>query len=93
MEEKELSPLLEVSMKLAGKSAVFEPALGRASGKGISDMVMSWIEGFLNISLLVYRIDTVEEDGDYLVDLQEHSGVRLATAQIYKHLQVSITDC
>jgi dynein heavy chain, axonemal len=92
VEENELMPLLEVSMKLSGKCAVFEPALGRAGGKGISDMVMIWIEGFLNISLLVYRIDTAEEDGDYLVDLQEHPSVRLVTAQIYKHLQISIAD-
>lgn len=91
--EKELAPLLEVSMKLANKAAVFEPTLGRASGKGIQDLVMSWLEGFVNTSLLVARIDTPEEDGDYLLDLQEHPAVRLVTAQVNSHLDVSIADC
>ena len=91
--EKELSPLLEVAMKLAGKAAVFEPPLGKAGGKGISDLVMSWLEGFVNTSLLVARIDTVEEDGDYLLDLQEHPSVRLVTAQINHHLNISMADC
>jgi dynein heavy chain len=91
--EKELSPLLEVSMKLANKNAVFDPLLGKNGGKGIGDLVQNWLEGFLNTSLLVARIDTLEEDGDYLLDLQEHPSVRLVAAQINKHVNISIADC
>jgi dynein heavy chain len=91
--DKELNPLLEVAMKLSNKAAVFDPPLGKAAGKGIFDLVISWLEGFINISLLVPRIDTVEEDGDYLIDMQEHPAVRLVTSQIGAHLTISMKDC
>ena len=95
--DKELPALLEVSLKLSATkpaSATFDPVLGTSpGGKGIADIVNGWMSQFVNISTLVARIDTPEEDGDYLLDLQENANVRFLTSQINAHLQTSISDC
>eukprot|EP00960_Hanusia_phi_P039486 753915-Hanusia_phi.AAC.17 len=91
---QELAPLIEVSMRLVGKSVNFEPPmLSQANGKGIRNIVTGWLNQFINISTLVARIDTAEEDGDYLADMHENSSIRLVTSQVSKNLAISESDC
>ena len=91
---QELAPLIEVNMKLVGKSVNFEPPMvSQASGKGIRHMVTGWLNQFINISTLVARIDTPEEDGDYLADMHENGSIRLVTSQVSRNLAISEKDC
>ena len=61
----EVSPLLEIQLKLAPPLAMFTPQMGNTQKKdGLRDMIDSWLSSFTNISTLVSRLDTSEEDGD-----------------------------
>ena len=91
--EKEIAPLLEISLKLHNQNIRFEPPMGSAAPKGLRNVVNEWLITMVNISTLVSRLDTEEEDGDFLLDIAEDPVVRQVKAQISKHLDVSEKDC
>ena len=91
---QELAPLLEIAMRLTNQTVQFEPPMGRAAnGRGIRDIVGDWLGSMVNISTLVMRVDTPDEDGDYLLDLFEDPAVRAMTAQINRHLEINELEC
>ncbi len=90
---QETAPLLEISLKLHSQNILFDPPMGSASPKGLRNVVKDWLVTMVNISTLVQRLDTEEEDGDFLLDVCEESVVRQVTAQINKHLDASEKDC
>eukprot|EP00961_Rhodomonas_salina_P036141 485724-Rhodomonas_salina.1 len=64
--------------------------MGRAAnGRGLRNIVGDWLGSMVNISTLVLRVDTAEEDGDYLLDLFEDPAVRTVTAQLNRHLEIN----
>ena len=90
----EVSPLLEIQLKLAPPLAMFTPQMGNTQKKdGLRDMIDSWLSSFTNISTLVSRLDTSEEDGDYLLDMQEDVSVRYIVSQIYKAIAQNEAKC
>ena len=90
----EVSPLLEIQLKLAPPLAVFTPQMGNTQKKdGLRDMIDSWLGSFVNIATLVGRLDTLEEDGDYLLDMQEDFSVRHIVSQIYKAVTQNEIKC
>ena len=91
--EKEIAPLLEISLKLHAQNIRFEPPMGSAAPKGLRNVVNDWLVIMVNISTLVSRVDTEEEDGDFLLDISDDSVVRQVTAQINRHLNISEKDC
>ncbi len=91
---QELAPLLEITMRLSNQTVQFEPPMGRAAnGRGIRNIVGDWLGTMVNISTLVLRVDTPDEDGDYLLDLFEDPTVRAVTAQINRHLEINEREC
>ena len=92
--DQEISPLLEIQLKLAPPTATFTPSMGRqAGGDGLRDIVDSWLTSFVNVATLVNRIDTPEEDGDYLLDMQESISVRHIISAINKKVNLSEVKC
>jgi dynein heavy chain len=90
----DINPLLEIQLKLAPPHAVFTPMMGStAKGDGLRDMVDSWLNSFVNIATLVMRLDTPEEDGDYLLDMQEDIAVKHIISVINKKIDISEKKC
>ena len=90
----DVAPLLELQLKLAPPMAVFTPNMGNTAKRdGLRDMVDSWLNSFINTATLITRLDTAENDGDYLLDMQEDFSVRHIVSQIYKTVTQNESKC
>ena len=94
LNNNDINPLLEIQLKLAPPYAVFTPMMGKtAKEDGLRDIVDSWLNSFINIATLVTRLDTLEEDGDYLLDMQEDIAVKHIVSVINKKIDFSERKC
>ena len=91
--KEEKYPMIEIKLDLVSvKGAddirrdeiVFQPTLGEANGKGIRDLVNSWVGSFFNVATLFKRLDN---EGTYLREIHTDYGVKMLLAQINETLQ------
>ena len=94
LNNNDVSPLLEIQLKLSPPYAVFTPMMGKtAQADGMRDIVDGWLNSFINIATLINRLDTAEEDGDYLLDMQEDMAVKHIVSVINRKIDHSESKC
>lgn len=92
MAKNETSPLLEISLELAGTEIAWLPEIGVSNGgDGIRDMFNGWITSFVNIGNLVKRLDVVE--GSYIKELTEDYFVSNAICQVIEIVLRNEREC
>ena len=65
LNQNDVNPLLEIQLRLAPPDVAYEPRMGSTgNGEGMRDILMGWINGFINSATLVNRLDTMDFDGD-----------------------------
>lgn len=76
------APLMEISLELAAPDVIWKPDLveGNDGNIGLRDMVKGWLKSFLDIGLLMKRLDIGE--GNYLKDLEEDFEVYSLMSQV-----------
>lgn len=87
------SPLMEISLELAEPNVVWFPELAEGSDGniGIRDMVKGWLKSFLDIGLLMKRLDIGE--GNYLKDLEEDFEVYNYMSQVMGVIMANEGQC
>jgi dynein heavy chain, axonemal len=91
-------PVIEVKLDLVSvrhnevrqDEVKFLPDLLRANGKGIRDLVDSWLGSFFNIATLFKRLDN---EGTYLREMQMDHNVCMLLARINETLQENEDRC
>ena len=68
----------------------FIPALETASGKGIRDLVNSWIGSFFNVSTQFKRLDN---EGNYLREMHSDYSVMMLMSVINETLEANEQEC
>ncbi len=87
-------PLLEIQLKLAPPRAVYTPLMGRTPAMdGLRDVTDSWLSAFVNVATLMGRLDSMEGDGDYLMDLQMDIAVKHCLSQVNRKIDLSQAKC
>jgi len=90
----ECMPLLEIQLKLAPPRAVYTPLMGRTiQMDGMRDITDSWLAAFVNVATLVNRLDSIEGEGDYLMDLQMDIAVKHSLSQVNRKIEQSQKKC
>ena len=90
-------PILEIEMELYGKDVVFVPAVGPGQdgnlgqGGGIRSIVGGWIEGFLAITRLFKRFDSV--DGTFGKELLDNPYIQILIGTINENLLKNEASC
>ena len=83
LNQRDVNPLLEISLRLAPPDVVYEPIMGSTSNAdGMRDIFFGWLNSFVNSATLFNRLDSQETDGDYLADIQENHRVLHSIAQV-----------
>lgn len=94
LNQNDVNPLLDIQLRLAPPDVAYEPRMGATGNKdGMRDILIGWINGFINASTLVNRLDTAEFDGDYLGDIQENIMVRYNVSQASKMIASTEQQC
>jgi dynein heavy chain len=94
LNQNDINPLLEIQLRLVPPDVQYEPRMGSTSNKdGMRDLLMSWINSFVNASTLVNRLDTVDYDGDYLGDIQDDIVVRHHVSQASRQIAWTEARC
>jgi dynein heavy chain len=94
LNQNDINPLLEIQLRLAPPDVAYEPRMGTTSSKdGMRDILTGWVNGFINASTLVCRLDTQDFDGDYLSDIQENVLVRYNVAHASRLLKQTEAQC
>jgi len=94
LNQNDVNPLLEIQLRLAPPDVAYEPRMGSTgNGEGMRDILMGWVNGFINSATLVNRLDTMDFDGDYLGDIQEDITVRHHVAQASRMVASTEAQC
>ncbi|CAM9107555.1 unnamed protein product [Discosporangium mesarthrocarpum] len=76
--KKGLLPMIEIKLDLVGDEVCFQPQVEfAANGKGIRDLVHSWVGSFFNIATLFKRLDN---EGNYVREMQGDNEVQMLVA-------------
>ncbi|CAN0161161.1 unnamed protein product [Scytosiphon promiscuus] len=76
--KKGLLPVIEINLDLVDSEVRFQPQIGFASnGKGIRDVVHSWVGSFFSIATLFKRLDN---EGTYIREMQSDTEVQMLVA-------------
>jgi dynein heavy chain len=94
LNSNECMPLLEIQLKLAPPRAVYTPIMGRTAAQdGMRDITDSWLAAFANVATLVGRLDSIDGEGDYLLDMQMDVAVKHSISQTNKKIDQSQKRC
>jgi dynein heavy chain len=97
--KNDLLPMIEIKLDLVSirdeqdvraDHVKFIPDLKESSGKGIRDLVNSWIGSFFNVSTIFRRLDN---DGTYLREIHADHGVKMLMAMINETLETNEQLC
>jgi dynein heavy chain len=92
-------PMIEIKLDLVSvrgdddvrrEETRFQPDLGEAGGKGVGDLVSSWIGSFFNVATLIKRLDN---DGTYLREMHADHDVCILLAMINETLSDNEAKC
>ena len=92
--QNECLPLLEIQLKLVPPRAAYTPVMGRTPAMdGLRDVTDSWLSAFVNVATLMGRLDSIEGEGDYLLDLQMDIAVKHSLSQVNRKIDLSQSKC
>ncbi len=78
---KDKMPMLCADLTLVGDQVRFNPEAGEAtSGKGLRDLVTSWVDSFFNVATLFKRLDDAE--GRYVKELVNDVGITMLISRL-----------
>ena len=69
----ELTPMLEIKLELEGSLIIFTPSIDPEmdSGNELRNSINKWIKDYMNIAKFLARIDTEQNEGDYLMEVRQ----------------------
>ncbi|MCQ2815633.1 MAG: AAA family ATPase [archaeon] len=85
-----LDPICSVRLELRDRKIFFEPEFyGDPSGNGLSikDMIIEWINSFLNLSTL-FRVRVDTGAGDYMIEVLESFQIQEITYKLYNEISM-----
>jgi dynein heavy chain len=97
--KEEKNPMVEIKLELVNargdddvrrEEVRFLPDLMEADGKGVRDLVNTWIGSFLNVATVFRRLDN---EGTYLREMHTDQGVCILLAVINETLQNNEDKC
>ena len=97
IKQEDKLPLLEIDMELYGKEVVFVPGVGPGvegavgNSGGVRTIINGWVEGFLGITRLFKRYDSLE--GTFGKELLDNPFIQILIGTLNENLLVNEEKC